>query len=77
MSALGQKRTSHHVRVMSVIFPSKRTFISAVCTSAMCHERTFSLRAWMPHLASPMCSAAHAGMGSHQIQGACRQGAIP
>jgi hypothetical protein len=31
-SDLGQKQTSRHVRVMSVI-PSKRTFISAVCTS--------------------------------------------
>jgi len=33
VSAMGQKQTSRHVRVMSVI-PSKRTFISAVYTSA-------------------------------------------
>ena len=32
MSALGQKQTSRHVRVMSVIV-SKRKFISAVYTS--------------------------------------------
>ena len=33
MSDMGHHRTSRNVRVMSVV-PLKRTFISAVCTSA-------------------------------------------
>ena len=35
MSALGHKRTSRHVRVMSVI-PLKADIFSAVCMSALC-----------------------------------------
>ena len=50
MSALGHEQTSRHVRAMSVI-PSKRTFISAVCTSAWCHNTGAST-----HLAASLLS---------------------
>jgi hypothetical protein len=40
MSALGQKQTSAHVRVMSAL-PQKRTLVEHVGMSALCQKRTF------------------------------------
>ena len=39
MSALGQKRTSEHVRVMS-LYPQMRTFVERAGMSALCQKRT-------------------------------------
>ena len=40
MSDLGHEQTSRHV-ASCPLFPSKRTFISAVCTSTKCHKQIY------------------------------------